>query len=84
MRPRDDSRDPSVEVTTEQACRIAGIDKRTLRRWCQAGLTHSVSAEWPYRYYFRVADLQAMRLRMVDRRPPQLQPVRKAALYDYG
>lgn len=82
MRPTADDEDAEELVTTHEACNLMGVHRTTLWRWIEAGLPFKRELQHPHRYFYRVADLRAMKLRRSAARiaVKKLEP----DVYDYG
>lgn len=83
VRPRPLPRRPAGAVSTAEACQLSGITRMTLWRWIyEDGLRYWRDPVHPHGYYYRPADLQAMKLRRGSRKI--IRPKLPEHLYDYG
>lgn len=56
------------EVTTREACAIVDVDRTTIWRWIIDGLPYRREPNHPFRYFYRITDLQAKKRDRAARR----------------
>lgn len=76
-----DTRRPG-EITTREACQLIGVDRTTIWRWIIDGLPYRREQVYPFRYFYRVEDLQAKRRSRAARRIAVREP--HPTLFDYN
>lgn len=82
VRPSADHDDPERRVESWEACKLLDVHRTTLWRWIQAGLPFEREMQHPHRYFYRLGDLQRMKLQRSQMRIAV--PKRSDDEYDYG
>lgn len=69
-------------MTTREACYLMGVHRTTIWRWIESGLHYERESEHPYRYFYKLGELQRMKRARAAARIAV--PQRNETEYDYS